>query len=118
MFACHGLVGATWSCVTIMMVWLITPRNKKVTPSPSFRCVAQAALDRATAHPGGVTPYVTTDTAAVQGVLRLLSDHRLLVEPACACALAAVYERAPCLQAPDPVSEGGEGGDEETMLPG
>ena len=31
--------------------------------------------------------------------LRFADEHRLLVEPACGAALAAVYARAPCLAA-------------------
>ena len=45
-------------------------------------------------HPGGVTPVVVSDAAAVRACCLFADDHRCLVEPACGAALAgAAYDR-------------------------
>ena len=52
--------------------------------------------------PGGgaaVRSHVASDAEAVGACLRFCDDHRLLVEPACGAALAAVYAAAPALRA-------------------
>lgn len=54
------------------------------------RTVAAAALEWAERHP--ITPYVVTDRQAVDACLRFADDHRLLVEPACGAALAALLD--------------------------
>lgn len=46
-------------------------------------------------HP--IVPVVVTDGAAVRACLRLIDDHRLVVEPACGAALAVAYDRMPAL---------------------
>lgn len=56
-------------------------------------------FERATRGAATVTPWVATDQQAVRACLRFADHHRLLVEPACGAALAAVYERAPPLLA-------------------
>ena len=40
---------------------------------------------------------VVSDLAAVNACQRFIEDHRLVVEPACGAALAAVYEQVPAL---------------------
>lgn len=60
------------------------------------RTVAPAALAWTQRHE--IIPWVVTDRQAVDGCLRFADDHRLLVEPACGAALAAVYDRAAPLQ--------------------
>lgn len=50
-----------------------------------------------------MTPWTVTDAAAVKACARFLDDHRLLVEPACGAALAAVHERAAPLARRAPV---------------
>ena len=47
--------------------------------------------------------WIATDRQAVDACLRFLDDHRMLVEPACGAALAAVYERCDVLRGPAPV---------------
>lgn len=41
-----------------------------------------------------IKPWVCNDTDAVAACLRFAEDHRVLVEPACGAALAAVYGRS------------------------
>jgi len=56
--------------------------------------VTPVALDRAEAHVQRGGAFVSgqcTDAEAVDACLRFAQDHRLLVEPACGAALAAVY---------------------------
>jgi len=45
-----------------------------------------------------VTPFVMSDAAAVAACVRLAADHRVLVEPACGAAVAAVTERSEALK--------------------
>jgi L-serine/L-threonine ammonia-lyase len=47
--------------------------------------------------PKSVTPFVMSDAAALSACIRLAADHRVLVEPACGAALAAVTERSEAL---------------------
>ncbi|MES2947284.1 MAG: pyridoxal-phosphate dependent enzyme [Pseudomonadota bacterium] len=46
---------------------------------------------------------LVSDHSAVSACERFLSDHRILVEPACGASLALAYENAPVLQAFDTV---------------
>lgn len=48
--------------------------------------------------PQRVRPFVMTDAAAVSACLRLAAHHRVLVEPACGAALAAVTEKSEALE--------------------
>jgi len=48
---------------------------------------------------GKVHSVLVSDAEAVAACTRFLDDHRLLVEPACGAALAAVYGNAPALAA-------------------
>jgi L-serine/L-threonine ammonia-lyase len=59
--------------------------------------VAQGTFDRLDGH--DVRPRPATDLAAVRACRRFVDDHRMVVEPACGVALAAVYDRAPELLA-------------------
>jgi L-serine/L-threonine ammonia-lyase len=54
--------------------------------------VCEESVRWASRHP--VVSWTCSDRAAVQAVDRFLEDHRMLVEPACGAALAAIYERA------------------------
>ncbi len=45
-----------------------------------------------------VTSHIVSDRQALDACNRFLRDHRLLVEPACGAALAAVYHPAPTLK--------------------
>mmetsp|Transcript_33352 Transcript_33352/g.94484 ORF Transcript_33352/g.94484 Transcript_33352/m.94484 type:complete len:156 (+) Transcript_33352:1213-1680(+) len=68
------------------------------SPYPS-----QALLDRCLQSPSMVKPWVCTDKQAVAACLRFAEDHRVLVEPACGAALAAVYDRCPELETTESV---------------
>jgi L-serine/L-threonine ammonia-lyase len=59
------------------------------------RTVAAEAVRWAARRP--IVPFVTSDAAAVEACWSFANDHRLLVEPACGAALAAVYQRSPAL---------------------
>ena len=53
-----------------------------------------SAVKMSQEHPGGVTPVVVSDAAAVRACCLFADDHRCLVEPACGAALAgAAYDR-------------------------
>lgn len=55
------------------------------------------AVRRAQRHP--VQSLVVSDAQAVAAAVRLMDDHRLVVEPACGAALAALAEGHPLLDA-------------------
>lgn len=55
--------------------------------------ICAKAFELAQEHP--VRSVVVSDAQAVAACLRFLDDHRLLVEPACGAALAAVYDAVP-----------------------
>jgi L-serine/L-threonine ammonia-lyase len=59
--------------------------------------IAQGTFDRLSGR--DVRPLAVTDAAALRACRRFLDDHRMLVEPACGVALAAVYDRAPAVLA-------------------
>jgi L-serine/L-threonine ammonia-lyase len=59
--------------------------------------IAQGAFDRLAGH--DVRPRPATDLAALRACRRFVDDHRMVVEPACGVALAAIYDRAPDLLA-------------------
>merc|ERR1712129_380173 len=48
--------------------------------------------------PDRVRPFVMSDAAAIAACVRLAADHRVLVEPACGAAVAAVLERSEALR--------------------
>jgi L-serine/L-threonine ammonia-lyase len=50
-----------------------------------------------------IVHWTCTDRQAVDGCLRFLDDHRVLVEPSCGAALAAVYEGCRFLRDREPV---------------
>jgi L-serine/L-threonine ammonia-lyase len=50
-----------------------------------------------------IVHWIPTDRQAVRACWRFLDDHRVLVEPACGAALAAVYERCSALRGRGPV---------------
>lgn len=63
--------------------------------------VAQKVLEWSARRP--IESLVVSDRSALDALERFAADHRLLVEPACAAALAPVYERAPALRDRGPV---------------
>jgi L-serine/L-threonine ammonia-lyase len=67
----------------------------------SARKVAARSVELAREHP--IQPYLVSDRAAVDACLRFADDYRVLVEPACGAAIAAVEQRAELLLGRDPV---------------
>ena len=59
--------------------------------------VFEACRSRRRGQGAAVRSFVASDAAAVAACLRFADDQRLLVEPACGAALAAVYDAAPAL---------------------
>jgi L-serine/L-threonine ammonia-lyase len=76
-------------------------RITSVAVTLGARTVAPQALEWARRHP--ITPWIVSDRAAVDACLRFADDHRVVVEPACGAALAAVYGRAQPLEGREPV---------------
>jgi L-serine/L-threonine ammonia-lyase len=66
---------------------------KTIATSLGTRRVCEQSLFWAKNHP--IESWLTTDKAAANACLRFANDHKVLVEPACGAALAAVYERHP-----------------------
>ena len=59
------------------------------------RVVTLKALEWAGMHK--ILPFLVSDRQALSACRRFLTDHRVLVEPACGAALAAVYDCSPVL---------------------
>lgn len=111
----EGLTAAGWSASTRVIACetdgaaslalslkaeeLVTlPGISSVAKSLGALRVSKAVFERCRAlGPDRITPFVVTDAAAVAACLRLCSEHRVLVEPACGAAIAAVLERCPAL---------------------
>jgi L-serine/L-threonine ammonia-lyase len=66
-----------------------------IATSLGARQVCAQAFDWSSRHP--LHSVVVPDRAAVSACMRFLLDHRILVEPACGAALAAVYDNLPPL---------------------
>lgn len=65
------------------------------------RTVTPQALEWTRRHP--IISWKVSDRAAIDACLRFADDHRVVVEPACGAALAAVYGRAKPLEGREPV---------------
>ncbi len=65
-------------------------RIDSIATSLGARMVCRQALDWTRRH--DIQSVVVSDRDAVTSCLRFLDDHRVLVEPACGAALAAVYD--------------------------
>ena len=76
-------------------------RITSVATTLGARRVAAEALAWTKRHP--ITPWQVTDREAVGACVRFADEHRVLVEPACGAALAAVYGRAEPLNGLRPV---------------
>ena len=72
-----------------------------IATSLGARSVTPQALTLAHEHP--VRSYVVSDNDAVQGSMRLMDDHRVVVEPACGAALAIAYQATTVLKEFDTV---------------
>ena len=77
------------------------PTITSIASSLGARQVCDQALTWADQHP--VISEVVSDAAALIACERLLQDHRLLVEPACGAALAAVTESSKHLQSAESI---------------
>jgi L-serine/L-threonine ammonia-lyase len=64
-----------------------------IATSLGARQVCAQAFDWSSRHP--IRAVVVPDRSAVSACMRFLLDHRILVEPACGAALAAVYDKVP-----------------------
>ena len=71
----------------------VLPSIKSIATSLGATRVCDQAFEWTQRH--AVRNVVLTDRQAVGACLRFIDDQRLVVEPACGAALAAVYERAP-----------------------
>ena len=71
-------------------------RITSIATSLGAKQVCDEAMRVVATHP--VTSIVTSDQAALAACERFLADHRVLVEPSCGAALAAVYEAVPALE--------------------
>lgn len=108
----EGLHRVGWTDVTVIAVetkgadsfaqsvaegHLVTlERIESIATTLGARTVAARALDWTYRHP--VRTLVVSDRAALEACNRFLTDHRILVEPACGAALSAVYQKAPVLK--------------------
>ena len=77
------------------------PNITSIATSLGARSVTPQALKLAGEHP--VRSYVVSDNDAVQGSMRFMDDHRVVVEPACGAALAIAYQADTLLKAFDTV---------------
>lgn len=66
------------------------PAIQSIASSLGARKVAQQAFNWTTRHP--IHSVVVSDRQAVKACESFILDHRVVVEPACGAALAAVYE--------------------------
>jgi L-serine/L-threonine ammonia-lyase len=70
-------------------------RITSIATTLGARRVCDRVLAWTREHP--ITTWLATDRQAVDACLRFADDHRVIVEPACGAALAAVYTRSPAL---------------------
>ncbi|MBA4384390.1 MAG: serine dehydratase [Anaerolinea sp.] len=68
------------------------PAITSIATSLGARKVSECAFEWTRKH--SITPLVVSDQEAVAACQRFIEDHRLVVEPACGAALAAVYGQA------------------------
>lgn len=69
------------------------PAITSIATSLAAKRVCDQAFEWTMRHP--VKNVVVTDRAAVSACMRFIDDQRIVVEPACGAALAAIYERVP-----------------------
>jgi L-serine/L-threonine ammonia-lyase len=67
-----------------------------IATSLAARRICEQALSCSKKHP--LRSIVVSDRAAVSACQRFLTDHRVVVEPACGASLAVVYDSAPELE--------------------
>jgi L-serine/L-threonine ammonia-lyase len=94
--------GAASYAAAIQAGHLVTlDRIRSIATTLGARTVAAEALAWAGRHP--VHSRVVSDAEAVAACRRFADEHRVLVEPACGAALAAVYGKAQPLRAKERV---------------
>jgi L-serine/L-threonine ammonia-lyase len=94
--------GAASFAASVRAGQLITlDRITSIATTLGARTVAPAALAWTQRHK--IIPWVVSDRAAVEACLRFADEHRVLVEPACGAALAAVYGQAEPLEGLAPI---------------
>ena len=71
------------------------PAITSIATTLGAKQVCAQALHNTQTHP--IQPIVVSDQSAVSACLHFLTDHRLLVEPACGASLAPLYEKLPAL---------------------
>jgi L-serine/L-threonine ammonia-lyase len=75
------------------------PAITSIATSLGAKQVCQRAFELARSHP--LNSLVVSDAEAVDACVRLMDDHRLVVEPACGAALAPAYAAHPALAGVD-----------------
>jgi L-serine/L-threonine ammonia-lyase len=94
--------GAASFAASVRAGHLITlDRITSIATTLGARTVAPAALAWTQRHK--IIPWVVTDRAAVEACQRFADEQRVLVEPACGAALAAVFDLAEPLQGLAPI---------------
>ncbi|MCI0691186.1 pyridoxal-phosphate dependent enzyme [candidate division KSB1 bacterium] len=94
--------GAASFAASVRAGHLITlERITSIATTLGARTVASAALAWTQRHK--IIPWIVNDRAAVEACLRFADEQRVLVEPACGAALAAVYGRAEPLKGLAPI---------------
>ncbi|WP_186168824.1 pyridoxal-phosphate dependent enzyme, partial [Burkholderia gladioli] len=71
------------------------PAITSIATSLGAKRPCDAAVEWATRH--AIHPVVVSDAQAVAASLRFLEEHRIVVEPACGAALAALERSVPVL---------------------
>jgi len=72
------------------------PAIQSIASSLGARKVAQQAFEMTQQH--AIRSVVVSDRQAVKACMAFLHDHRIVVEPACGAALAAVYENVDAIR--------------------
>ncbi len=73
------------------------PAITSIATSLGARRICEQAFSWSTSHP--LHSVVVSDRDAASACLRFLSDHRIVVEPACGAALAVAYDALPVIEA-------------------
>jgi L-serine/L-threonine ammonia-lyase len=90
-------IGCDSMCSAVLQGHHVTlPAITSIATTLGAKKIADKAWELCCSHPTRCVRV--TDAAAVRACHRFLDDHRVLVEPACGAALAAIYDGAPELQ--------------------
>lgn len=72
-----------------------------IATSLGARCVTKKIVDWIGIHP--MSSFVTSDEILKKSVVSFLDDHRFLVEPSCAAALAPIYQKQFLVEGKGPI---------------